>query len=88
MHFLPAPSDEENPASPRVAFAVSKAVGGSVVRHRVVRRLRQVISEYLTEMPAGCTVVVRALPSAATATSAELAEDLDALIPRVTGACA
>ena len=57
---------------------MSKAVGGSVVRHRVVRRLRHVVRDRLTTLPAGSRLVVRALPPAATATSAELAANLDA----------
>jgi ribonuclease P protein component len=56
---------------------VSKAVGGSVVRHRVVRRLRHLVQPRLAGLPSDLGVVVRALPPAATATSAELALDLD-----------
>jgi len=61
---------------------VSKAVGGSVVRHRVVRRLRHLVRERLTLLPDGSRLVVRALPPAATATSVELALDLDAALAR------
>ena len=57
---------------------VSKAVGGAVIRHRVTRRLRHLVAPRLTELPAGALLVVRALPQAAQASSAELAEDLDA----------
>jgi ribonuclease P protein component len=57
---------------------VSKAVGGSVVRHRVSRRLRHLLAPRLDGLPAGAMVVVRALPPAAEATSAELGVDLDA----------
>ncbi len=57
---------------------VSKAVGGSVVRHRVTRRLRHLVAPRLEALPEGALLVVRAFPPAATATSAELAEDLDA----------
>jgi len=56
---------------------VSKAVGGAVVRHRVSRRLRHLLAPRLGALPAGAMLVVRALPPAATATSAELAGDLD-----------
>jgi ribonuclease P protein component len=65
-------------AAPRAGFVVSKAVGGSVVRHRVTRRLRHVVQPRLADLPAGARLVVRALPPAATASSAELADDLDA----------
>jgi ribonuclease P protein component len=63
---------------PRAGFVVSKAVGGSVVRHRVARRLRHLVGARLHTLPEGTLVVVRALAPAATASSAELAEDLDA----------
>jgi ribonuclease P protein component len=59
---------------------VSKAVGGSVVRHAVTRRLRHVVRDRLEGLPAGTLLVVRALPTAATATSTELAADLDSAL--------
>jgi len=62
--------------APRAGFVVSKAVGGSVQRHRVTRRLRHLVRPLLADLPPGARVVVRALPPAATASSAELAEDL------------
>jgi ribonuclease P protein component len=65
-----------------VGFVVSRAVGGSVVRHTVTRRLRHLVRDRLSVLPAGCALVVRALPAAAAATSAELAVDLDAAIAR------
>lgn len=65
-------------AGPRAGLVVSKAVGGAVVRHRVARRLRHLLASRMTGLPAGARVVVRALPPAATATSAELGIDLDA----------
>ncbi len=63
---------------PQAGFVVSKAVGGSVVRHRVARRLRHLVGARLAGLPAGALLVVRALPPAAGASSAELAVDLDA----------
>jgi ribonuclease P protein component len=62
---------------PRVGFVVSKAVGGSVVRHRVARRLRHLLRDRLDQFPSGTRLVVRALPRSATASSARLAADLD-----------
>ncbi len=49
-----------------------------MVRHRVTRRLRHLVAPRLERLPAGSLLVVRALPPAAAATSAELAVDLDA----------
>lgn len=66
-----------HPDQPRFGLVVSKAVGGSVVRHRVSRRIRHAIAVELAAWDAvGLDVVVRALPSAAAATSSELASDL------------
>lgn len=67
---------------PRAGFVVSKAVGGSVVRHAVVRRLRHLVRPRLATLPAGSRLVVRALPDAATASSELLAADLDAALER------
>jgi ribonuclease P protein component len=67
----------------RVGFVVSKAVGNSVVRHRVSRRLRHLMRDRLGTLPTGCSLVVRALPAAAASTSAELGADLDGALRRL-----
>ncbi len=67
----------------RAAFAVSKAVGDSVTRHRVVRRLRAVALPLLDRLPSGTDVVVRAMPEAATASSAQLGADLTRALERL-----
>jgi len=69
--------------TPRVGFVVSRAVGGAVVRNRVARRLRHLVRPRLGQLPAGTLLVLRALPPAAGATSAELAQDLDAVLGRL-----
>ena len=69
--------------TPRAAFAVSKAVGDSVVRHRVVRRLRALMPPLLERLPGGTEVVVRAMPEAATASSADLQADLERSLSRI-----
>ena len=79
----PTPPTRTEPARTRVGFVVSKAVGNSVVRHRVSRRLRHPRAERLGQLPTGTAVVVRALAPAATATSAELGRDLDAALRRL-----
>lgn len=77
----------EHSSSPaRAGFVVSKAVGGAVVRNRVRRRLRHLIRERLAALPAGATLVVRALPGAADASYARLGADLDAAIAAVLSA--
>lgn len=86
VHFLAADATSQDGTTEpaKVGFAVSKAVGGSVVRHRVTRRLRHVVAAHLAELPAGSNVVVRALPPSADATSAELEADFATAISRVS----
>jgi ribonuclease P protein component len=67
---------------PRAGLAVSKAVGNSVLRHRVARRLRHLLRERITDLPDGTLLVVRAMPAAATASFADLAGALDAGLAR------
>ncbi|GAA1212542.1 ribonuclease P protein component [Prauserella alba] len=67
----------------KAGFVVSKAVGNSVVRHRVIRRLRHLVADRLGTLPDGYALVVRALPPAAKASSAELGSDLDAAMRRL-----
>jgi len=67
----------------RVGLIVGKSVGGSVVRHRVSRRLRAQLAARLDRFAAGTGVVVRALPEAALASSAELGRDLDRALERL-----
>ena len=64
----------------RAGLVVSKAVGGSVVRHRTARRLRHLLRDRLTPLPAGSRLVVRASPAAGQATSGSLGADLDAAL--------
>jgi ribonuclease P protein component len=52
-------------ASRMAGFAVSRAIGGAVVRNRVKRRLRAIVSAELATVPDGSRVLVRALPAAA-----------------------
>ncbi|MEI6622838.1 MAG: ribonuclease P protein component [Actinomycetes bacterium] len=91
VHYLAPDSSRESTSAaggqqpPGVAFAVSRAVGGSVVRHRVTRRLRHVMMSHIQQLPPGSSVMVRALPPAADASSADLDRELSALIRRVVG---
>ncbi|GAA1873402.1 ribonuclease P protein component [Pseudonocardia ailaonensis] len=68
------------PPSARAGFVVSKAVGNAVVRHRVARRLRHVVADRIEALPPGALVVVRALPPAAEASSADLGGDFDSAL--------
>src|SRR4051812_3867991 len=88
LHYLPERPGPEaaRTAGPRAGFVVGKAVGNSVVRHRVTRRLRALVREELDRLPAGADLVVRARPEAATADSAVLHRDLTAGIDRLLAA--
>ena len=63
-------------ASSMAGFAVSRTVGGAVVRNRVTRRLRAIVAEILPDLPQGTKVVVRALPASASASYAQLKTDV------------
>lgn len=76
--LVPGPGD-----GARAGLVVNKAVGNAVVRHRVARRLRHLVAARLGTLPAHCALVVRALPPAAAATSAELAGDLDSALAKL-----
>lgn len=87
MLHLAAPSPEgESDRPARVGFVVSKAVGTAVTRNRVKRRLRHLMRARVDRLADGSTLVLRAQPAAAEATSSELARDLDRCLGRVLGA--
>ncbi|MBN9619187.1 MAG: ribonuclease P protein component [Actinobacteria bacterium] len=79
VHHLP----EAGSDAAVVGFVVSKAVGGSVVRHRVARRLRAQVAERLELLPVGSATVVRALPQSADAESVDLGSSLDTAFQRL-----
>ena len=79
VHLLVEPDGQ----LPRIGFVVGRAVGNSVVRHRVQRRLRHLCRARLDVLPAGADLVVRALAPAAGATYQELGDDLDRCLERV-----
>ena len=89
LHYLPerpvtpTPGDDGTVGGPRAGFVVGRAVGNSVVRHRVTRRLRAVVHDQLDRLPPTADLVVRARPEAATASSADLRRDLTAGLDRV-----
>jgi ribonuclease P protein component len=68
------------PAPAQAGFIVSRVVGPAVVRNRVRRRLRHLVRARLEALPSGGRLVVRALPPAATASSAVLGHDLDSAL--------
>jgi ribonuclease P protein component len=94
LHYLPERpeqsggghgSDRVPPSGARAGFVVGKAVGNSVVRHRLTRRLRAVVREELDRLPPTADLVVRARPGAGEANSDVLRRDLAAGIDRLLG---
>ena len=67
---------------PEMGFVVTKAIGGSVDRHRVARRLRHLARPLMADLEPTDRVVIRALPGSRTATSARLQQELGAALER------
>ncbi|GAA4425534.1 ribonuclease P protein component [Georgenia halophila] len=80
VHLTGAPPTGDRESAVLVGFVVSKAVGIAVRRNEVKRRLRGLMAERVDALVPGSRIVVRALPASAGASSAALAEDLDAAI--------
>ncbi len=79
-----ADSGSDQSAGPaRVGFVVSGAVGPAVVRNQVRRRLRHLTVDQLPRLPDGALLVLRALPAAAGASSAQLAGDVTRVLERL-----
>jgi len=73
------------PSSARVGLVVGRAVGNSVVRHRVSRRLRAAAAEELHRLPGTADLVLRARPESAAADFGTLQADLAAGLDRLLG---
>ena len=54
-------SSVTNEASAKCGLIISKAVGGSVKRHRVARKVRHAITPLIPSLPTGSLLVIRAL---------------------------
>jgi ribonuclease P protein component len=77
-------ADADSAAITKVGLVVGKAVGASVLRHQVSRRLRAQLRERLDLIPNGAKLVVRALPETSAATSAVLGRDLGRALDKLT----
>jgi ribonuclease P protein component len=64
---------------PRFGFQVSRRVGGSVDRHRVVRQLRHLIAPWVAKTPNSAMVVIRPDRKCS-----DYHEDVDLLMRRLT----
>jgi ribonuclease P protein component len=87
LYWLP----QEEPAEPRIGFAVPRAAGGAVERNRIKRRLREVWQERLERVVAGHDYVLIVRPGLVEAAEANgfgwLGERVDELLEQ-TGALA
>lgn len=71
---------------PRLGVTVTKKVGGAVVRNRLRRRVREIFRRFpATRSGPPARLVVNVSPRAATASFAELREELERLFSRVLG---
>ena len=77
-------SGEDRPA--RFGFIVSKQVGTAVTRNTVRRRLKAVCAEALPGVRPGSDVVIRALPSSATAPFPALRDEVARCLSRKAAA--
>lgn len=59
---------------------MSRGVGSAVERNRISRQLRHLVRDRLVQFPRGAHVVIRPLPGAAGASSAQLGSDLDSAL--------
>lgn len=71
----------DDPQPARVGLAIGRAVGNSVTRHAVSRRIRGALAGVVEDLPAGSLWVIRGLPGAAQ--SPTLTEDVLAAIAAV-----
>ena len=66
----------------RFGFIVSRQVGGAVVRNTIRRRLKALTFESLERVAPGSDIVIRALPSAASASFSDLRTDVEKCLAR------
>lgn len=77
-------ADRPAPGPARFGFVISKAVGGSVVRNRLRRRLRAIGSELVDGGFTGSDIVVRALPGCASLDWTTLHHEISVAIEKGT----
>ncbi len=70
----------------RFGFIVSRQVGSAVTRNTIRRRLKAVCAEALPSVRGGASIVIRALPSAATADYATLRTEVIRCLDRKAAA--
>ncbi|MBW9092641.1 ribonuclease P protein component [Microbacterium jejuense] len=83
-HTVTYVSRVETDGPARFGFIVSRQVGGAVVRNSVRRRLKALCYESLEGVTPGNDIVIRALPTAASASFSELRADVEKCLARRT----
>ena len=53
--------DHKKDENPKLGLIISKSVGNSVVRHRMARQIRHASFNYLSLLPTGSLLVIRAM---------------------------
>lgn len=76
VHALAHEPSPSRVQGPRVGLVVSKAVGNSVFRHRMSRRLRHICRELVVADLWDVDIVVRALPASVDADAETLRRDV------------
>lgn len=54
-------SNSKKDDNPKLGLIISKSVGNSVVRHRIARQIRHASFNYLSLLPTGSLLVIRAM---------------------------
>ncbi|GAA5200806.1 ribonuclease P protein component [Microbacterium jejuense] len=81
-HTITYVSRVETDGPARFGFIVSRQVGGAVVRNSVRRRLKALCYASLEGVAPGNDIVIRALPTAASASFSELQADVEKCLAR------
>jgi ribonuclease P protein component len=81
-HMVVYLRDREEGEPSRFGFVISKAVGGSVVRNRLRRRMRAISYDLVKGGSTGKDIVVRALPGSASLDWSALRSEIVANIAR------
>ena len=67
----------------RAGLIISKSVGGSVIRHRLARKIRHCIQDQYSQLPTGSLLVIRGLNKSATANcQIEISEVISYLVKK------
>ena len=80
LYIDPASKQLDEKTSPKAGLVISKAVGNSVQRHRLARKVRHAIAPNLSVLPDNSLLVIRALNQGESFSAAEITK----LIKKVT----